>query len=144
MISFFLQMKIRLFETSAKENINVEEMFRSVTELVLESKQEQQRRLNIQPDMNRHEQHRIKLTGSERPGSQKPNKNKNSSCCKWSKPAGSSFFSFLRCSEERNYSAQKLSIGTRFLFSTSLASTLLHTSVVFILKPFENVFNQNW
>ena len=82
MISFFLQMKIRLFETSAKENINVEEMFRSVTELVLESKQEQQRRLNIQPDMNRHEQHRIKLTGSERPGSQKPNKNKNSSCCK--------------------------------------------------------------
>ena len=59
-------------------------------------------------------------------------------------PDGSSFFSFLRCSEERNYSAQKLSIGTRFLFSTSFASSLLHTSVVFILKPFEKVFNQNW
>ena len=32
------QMGIRLFETSAKDNINVEEMFRAVTELVLKSK----------------------------------------------------------------------------------------------------------
>ena len=31
-------MGIRLFETSAKDNINVEEMFRAVTELVLKSK----------------------------------------------------------------------------------------------------------
>ena len=32
------QMGIQLFETSAKDNINVEEMFRSVTSLVLKSK----------------------------------------------------------------------------------------------------------
>ena len=32
------QMGIQLFETSAKDNINVEEMFRAVTELVLKSK----------------------------------------------------------------------------------------------------------
>ena len=32
------QMGIRLFETSAKDNINVEEMFRAITELVLKSK----------------------------------------------------------------------------------------------------------
>ena len=32
------QMGIELFETSAKDNINVEEMFRAVTELVLKSK----------------------------------------------------------------------------------------------------------
>ena len=31
-------MGIRLFETSAKDNINVEEMFRAITELVLKSK----------------------------------------------------------------------------------------------------------
>ena len=35
---FAEQMGIRLFETSAKDNINVEEMFRAVTELVLKSK----------------------------------------------------------------------------------------------------------
>ena len=32
------QMGILLFETSAKDNINVEEMFRAITELVLKSK----------------------------------------------------------------------------------------------------------
>ena len=32
------QMGIELFETSAKDNINVEEMFRAVTQLVLKSK----------------------------------------------------------------------------------------------------------
>ena len=32
------QMGIELFETSAKDNINVEEMFRAVTKLVLKSK----------------------------------------------------------------------------------------------------------
>ena len=31
-------MGILLFETSAKDNINVEEMFRAITELVLKSK----------------------------------------------------------------------------------------------------------
>ena len=55
-------MSIKLFETSAKENINVEEMFRSVTELVLRSKLDQQQRLNNQPDMSKHESG-IKLTG---------------------------------------------------------------------------------
>ena len=74
-------MDIKLFETSAKENINVEEMFRAVTELVLKSKQDQQQRLNNQSDMNKHESG-IKLTGSQRPGPHKANKNKNGSCCK--------------------------------------------------------------
>ena len=60
-------MDIKLFETSAKENINVEEMFRAVTELVLKSKQDQLQRLNNQSDMNKHESG-IKLTGSQRPG----------------------------------------------------------------------------
>ena len=32
------QMGIELFETSAKDNINVEEMFRAITQLVLKSK----------------------------------------------------------------------------------------------------------
>ncbi len=45
-------MNIKLFETSAKENINVEEMFRAVTELVLKSKLEQQSRLNNQVTTN--------------------------------------------------------------------------------------------
>lgn len=37
------QMGIQLFETSAKENINVEEMFRAVTDLVLTSKKQQKK-----------------------------------------------------------------------------------------------------
>ena len=36
------QMGIQLFETSAKENLNVEEMFRAVTKLVLRSKRDQE------------------------------------------------------------------------------------------------------
>ena len=32
----------QLFETSAKENLNVEEMFRAVTKLVLRSKRDQE------------------------------------------------------------------------------------------------------
>jgi len=35
------QMSIRLFETSAKDNINVEEMFMCITELVLQAKKQQ-------------------------------------------------------------------------------------------------------
>jgi GTPase SAR1 family protein len=73
-------MDIKLFETSAKENINVEEMFRAVTELVLRSKKDQQNRLNNPADMKTHESG-IKLSGSTRPGPHKPSKNK-SSCCK--------------------------------------------------------------
>lgn len=38
------QMGIQLFETSAKENINVEEMFMAVTRLVLRAKREQRER----------------------------------------------------------------------------------------------------
>ena len=38
---FASQMGIQLFETSAKENINVEEMFRAITDLVLSSKKAQ-------------------------------------------------------------------------------------------------------
>ena len=34
-------MGIQLYETSAKDNINVEEMFRSITSLVLKSKKDQ-------------------------------------------------------------------------------------------------------
>ena len=39
------QMGIELFETSAKDNINVEEMFRAITQLVLKSKKV--RRLSV-------------------------------------------------------------------------------------------------
>jgi len=37
------QMQIKLYETSAKDNINVEEMFMSITESVLHTKKQQQR-----------------------------------------------------------------------------------------------------
>lgn len=37
---FAEQMGISLFETSAKDNLNVEEMFNSITELVLRAKKE--------------------------------------------------------------------------------------------------------
>lgn len=40
-------MNIQLFETSAKDNINVEEMFLAVTRLVLKSKQEMKERQNV-------------------------------------------------------------------------------------------------
>ena len=55
-------MDIKLFETSAKENINVEEMFRSVTELVLRAKLEQQARMSTQ-DQGKNDAG-IKLTGN--------------------------------------------------------------------------------
>ncbi|CAL1293687.1 unnamed protein product [Larinioides sclopetarius] len=38
------QMNIKLFETSAKENINVEEMFNEITRMVLQSKKESKER----------------------------------------------------------------------------------------------------
>jgi Ras-related protein Rab-35 len=38
------QMNIKLFETSAKENINVEEMFMAITQMVLRTKKEQRDR----------------------------------------------------------------------------------------------------
>lgn len=62
------QMGIQLFETSAKENINVEEMFMAVTRMVLRTKREQRERQQQSQDSN------IKL--GERKGSKKKNK-----CC---------------------------------------------------------------
>lgn len=41
---FAEQMKIQLFETSAKENINVEEMFNEITRMVLQSKKDHKER----------------------------------------------------------------------------------------------------
>ena len=40
------QMGIQLFETSAKENINVEEMFNAITRMVLRTKKDQKERQN--------------------------------------------------------------------------------------------------
>lgn len=46
------QMGIQLFETSAKENINVEEMFNAITRLVLKMKKEQKERQQQQDHDN--------------------------------------------------------------------------------------------
>lgn len=46
-LRFAEQMGIQLFETSAKDNINVEEMFMSVTRQVLRSKQEMKERQTV-------------------------------------------------------------------------------------------------
>ncbi|KAJ8044204.1 Ras-related protein Rab-35 [Holothuria leucospilota] len=48
--SFAEQMGIELFETSAKENINVEEMFNSITKLVLQQKKESAAKLKDKND----------------------------------------------------------------------------------------------
>ncbi|XP_044740156.1 ras-related protein Rab-35 [Chrysoperla carnea] len=56
------QMGIELFETSAKDNLNVEEMFLSVTRQVLKSKQELRERQNINaPDT-------FKINSRSKPG----------------------------------------------------------------------------
>ncbi|XP_076472878.1 ras-related protein Rab-35-like [Babylonia areolata] len=47
--TFAQQMGIQLFETSAKENINVEEMFLAITTQVLQTKKEQQKKASEQP-----------------------------------------------------------------------------------------------
>jgi len=67
------QMGIQLFETSAKDNINVEEMFRAVTQLVLKSKKDQKERLDDPKEG------RVKLDGRGRPS---PKTNSKSKCCK--------------------------------------------------------------
>jgi len=69
---FASQMGIQLFETSAKENINVEEMFRAITDLVLSSKKAQKEVLD-RPQAN------IRI-GQCRPNGGKDKK--KSSCCK--------------------------------------------------------------
>ncbi|ESO97361.1 hypothetical protein LOTGIDRAFT_187701 [Lottia gigantea] len=58
------QMSIQLFETSAKDNKNVEEMFLAITKLVLQSKKEQQKKIADQPQT-------IKLDGSRKNSSKK-------------------------------------------------------------------------
>ena len=70
---FAMQMGIQLFETSAKENINVEEMFRAITDLVLSSKKAQRESLDRPQGPN------IRI-GQNRPngGTTK----KKTSCCK--------------------------------------------------------------
>ena len=70
---FANQMGIQLFETSAKENINVEEMFRSITNLVLNSKKAQRETLGEPPGG------RIKVNEHVRPG-RKGGKDKKSCC----------------------------------------------------------------
>ncbi len=70
---FAERMGIQLFETSAKENFNVEEMFRAITELVLRSKHDQRVRMDEQPGGN------IRL--KTRPG-QPRGKPSKGSCCK--------------------------------------------------------------
>lgn len=51
------QMEIQLFETSAKENINVEEMFNCITELVLRAKKE-----NLAKQQQQQQNDVVKLT----------------------------------------------------------------------------------
>ncbi|XP_071790801.1 ras-related protein Rab-35-like [Asterias amurensis] len=68
--NFAEQMGIQLFETSAKENINVEEMFNAITELVLKQKKENAAKQTAQDNTQT-----VKLNG------RKGNKSK-SGCCK--------------------------------------------------------------
>ncbi|XP_070571672.1 ras-related protein Rab-35-like isoform X1 [Ptychodera flava] len=56
---FAEQMGVQLFETSAKENINVEEMFNAITQLVLQQKKRNAELLSKQND-------RIKIDSSKR------------------------------------------------------------------------------
>lgn len=67
---FANQMDIQLFETSAKENLNVEEMFLAITEQVLRHKKQTQK-LTISEQKDEH----IHILGGRR--AKKPRKN----CC---------------------------------------------------------------
>lgn len=62
-------MGIQLYETSAKDNLNVEEMFLAITEKVLRHKKQTQRQQNEQSD------DRIKINNTSN------NKKKRSKCC---------------------------------------------------------------
>ena len=64
-------MGIQLFETSAKDNINVEEMFLAVTRMVLRTKKQQRERQQQTTDNN------IKLGGGGRGVKNK----KKGQCC---------------------------------------------------------------
>lgn len=65
------QMGIKLYETSAKENLNVEEMFRSITELVLRQKRDR-------AQLQENEPGGIKVG---RPGRPSPGSKKKGKCC---------------------------------------------------------------
>lgn len=67
---FANQMGIQLFETSAKDNLNVEEMFLAITEKVLRHKKQTQRQ-----QIEQENEGRIKINNSR---DQKKKKNK---CC---------------------------------------------------------------
>lgn len=67
---FANQMNIQLFETSAKDDINVEPMFMAITKMVLRTKKEQQQQQKAGQD------DRIKI-GESRRGSSKGGKK----CC---------------------------------------------------------------
>lgn len=58
-------MNIQLFETSAKDNINVEEMFLAITRLVLKSKQEMKERQHDKPNET------VNLRKGHKPGKKK-------------------------------------------------------------------------
>jgi len=85
---FAQQMGIKLFETSARENINVEETFRAITQLVIKSRREQKARLENNGGGEGHGGGRrgqgnepIRLNGRGRP-SQRDDKKRRSNCCK--------------------------------------------------------------
>ncbi len=69
---------IQLFETSAKENVNVEEMFRAITRLVLRSKRDQMDRRGD----GREAESNIRVGGGRRPGQRGGKKEGRSNCCK--------------------------------------------------------------
>jgi Ras-related protein Rab-35 len=66
---FAEQMGIQLYETSAKDNLNVEEMFLAITEKVLRHKKQTQRQQNDQND------DRIKINNTS------GTKKKGKKCC---------------------------------------------------------------
>lgn len=61
---FANQMDIKLFETSAKDNKNVEKMFLSITEQVLRHKKQQQRNQN--DDKNDNKIHLSRSSGKKK------------------------------------------------------------------------------
>jgi Ras-related protein Rab-35 len=65
---FANQMDIQLFETSAKDNINVEEMFLAITEQVMRHKKQTQR------DRQTEQNETLKLTNTK-------NKKRKNKCC---------------------------------------------------------------
>lgn len=67
---FANQMGIQLFETSAKDNLNVEEMFLAITDRVLRHKKQTQRQQNEQESEGR-----IRINNSR-----DPNKKKKKCC----------------------------------------------------------------